>query len=49
MKLLVLVGAFLSLISCSQSDTFNRGYVISQSEMEAEQEVSSAEDPDSLH
>lgn len=40
MKLLILIGTVCSLASCSSSDTYNRGYVISKSHLEPEIEVS---------
>lgn len=44
MKLFVIIGIVCSLVSCSNSETFNRGYVISKSHLEPEQEASSGQD-----
>jgi hypothetical protein len=40
MRLFVIIGIVCSFVSCSNSETFNRGYVISKSHLEPEQEVS---------
>lgn len=43
MKILALMGLCLLLNSCNNGDTYNRGYVISKSQLEAELEAESAE------
>ena len=47
MRILVFITLSSILASCSSdNDRFNRGYVISQSQVESEKEVSPSEDDD---
>ena len=48
MRYLSLIGLSLFLWSCSNGEHFNRGYVISKSQIESEAEPASPEEPD-LH
>ena len=46
MKYLPIVCLYFFLSSCSSSENFNRGYVISKSQVENEKEALPSEEPD---
>jgi len=46
MQYLAIIGLFLLSYGCSHGENFNRGYVISQSNMESEHDSPPAEEPD---
>lgn len=45
MRFLILIALGLFFTSCSSGESFNRGYVISKSPIENENDDSSAEEP----
>lgn len=49
MRTLLIVGVCFACMSCSQSESFNRGYVISKTHLEPEQEAPSNEEIELHH
>jgi hypothetical protein len=47
MKVIIGLAIFFSCLSCSQNDGYNRGYVISKSQLETEKEAMASEEMDS--